>query len=140
MRVIIRALLLIVLVVVVAVFAFGWWTARSVRPPSERPVATSGTIDTERARERGAEIGEKTAIAAAKVKETAEEAAVTAKIKAKMALDDNVQSRRIDVSTTGSTVTLSGTVRSDAEHERAVRLARETAGVSQVVDHLSVAR
>jgi osmotically-inducible protein OsmY len=57
-----------------------------------------------------------------------------------MALDDLVQARAIDVSTTGQVVTLSGTVRSAAEHDRAVQLARDTAGVKQVVDRLTVAR
>jgi osmotically-inducible protein OsmY len=37
-------------------------------------------------------------------------------------------------------VTLKGTVRSAAEHERAVQLAKETAGVTRVIDHLAVAR
>jgi osmotically-inducible protein OsmY len=35
-------------------------------------------------------------------------------------------------------VTLTGTVRSVDEHDRAVRLARETAGVTQVVDRLRI--
>jgi osmotically-inducible protein OsmY len=72
------------------------------------------------------------------VQESVTEAGVTAKIKAKMALDDSVKSRAIDVTTNGSTVTLSGRVGSAAEHDRAVRLARETEGVTQVVDHLKI--
>jgi hyperosmotically inducible protein len=55
-----------------------------------------------------------------------------------MALDDSVRARTIDVSTTDGVVTLAGTVRSAAEHDRAVRLARETNGVKQVVDRLNV--
>ena len=55
-----------------------------------------------------------------------------------MVLDDNIKARAIDVTTDGSTVTLSGTVRSVDEHDRAVRLARETAGVLHVVDRLRV--
>lgn len=140
MRTILRALLFLVLLVVVAVFAFGWWSGRAVHGTGDRPVATSGTIDTTKARARGAEIGEKTAVAVTKVEETAQEAAITAKIKAKMALDDNVQARRVDVHTTGSTVTLSGTVRSTEERARAIRLARETAGVTNVADHLTIGR
>ena len=83
-------------------------------------------------------MGAKVAIAAANVKETAGEAALTSKIKAKMVLDDHIKARRIDVSTDGSTVTLTGVVRSVDEHDRAVRLTRETAGVAQVVDRLRV--
>lgn len=61
-------------------------------------------------------------------------------IKAKMALDDSVKARAIDVTTTGSTVTLTGTVRSASERDRAVALARETAGVTAVVDRLEIGR
>jgi osmotically-inducible protein OsmY len=63
---------------------------------------------------------------------------VTAKIKSKMALDDMVKARTINVDTTGSVVTLTGTVGSNQERERAVRLARETVGVTNVVDKLQV--
>jgi len=78
------------------------------------------------------------AVAAEKVKESASEAALTSKIKAKMVLDDYVKARSIDVTTDGTTVTVSGTVRSADEHERAIRIARETAGVTRVVDHLTI--
>jgi osmotically-inducible protein OsmY len=44
------------------------------------------------------------------------------------------------VTTNGSVVTLDGTVESMAEHDKAMALARETAGVTQVVDHLRVSR
>jgi hyperosmotically inducible protein len=85
-------------------------------------------------------VGAKTAEAANRAGEVLSEGALTAKIKSKMALDDLVQARSIDVTTSGQVVTLSGTVRSTAERDRAVQLARETAGVTQVVDRLSVAR
>jgi hyperosmotically inducible protein len=138
---VIRALLVIVLVGFVAFFVLGWWTgSRTSSRPADKPAATSGTIDTATARQRGAEIGEKAAVATAKVKETVQDAALTTKIKAKMALDDSVKSRAIDVTTNDSTVTLSGTVSSAAERDRAVRLARETDGVTQVVDHLRIGR
>ena len=135
-----RTVLLSLLIVIVAFVAFTYlsgstWTpfARADRPAA---IGTSGSVET--ARERGAELGEKVAIAAAKVKEEAGEAALTSKIKAKMVLDDNIKARAIDVTTDGSTVTLAGTVRTVDEHDRAVRLARETAGVTQVVDRLRI--
>jgi len=90
------------------------------------------------ARERGAQIGEDTAKTAAVVRESVGEAAITSKIKAKMALDDHVRARSIDVSTSGSTVTLTGAVRSAGERERAVRLAKDTNGVVTVIDRLDV--
>jgi len=139
-----RAIVLSLVVILVALVAVSYlsgttWTRfpRSLQPAS---VGTSGTLDT--ARERGAEVGEKVgagvAIAAAKVKAGAAEAALTSKIKAKMVLDDLVKARSIDVTTDGTTVPVSGTVGSVAEHDRALRLARETAGVTSVVDHLRV--
>ncbi len=67
-----------------------------------------------------------------------DEAALTTKIKAKMALDDSVKARAIDVSTEGSVVTVSGLVRSAPEHDRVIALARETNGVTRVVDHLQM--
>jgi|SRR4051812_35909856 osmotically-inducible protein OsmY len=137
-----RAVALLFLLVLVAAVAFSYLnvTPWSRMPRIDRPTTTgtTGTATVETARERGAEVGEKVAIAAAKVRETAAEAALTSKIKAKMVLDDNIRARAIDVTTSNSTVTLSGTVRSADEHERAVRLARETAGVTSVVDLLRV--
>ena len=76
--------------------------------------------------------------AANKVGDFLSDAELTTKIKSKMALDDSVRARTIDVSTTNGVVTLAGTVRSAAERDQAVRLARETNGVKQVVNHLSI--
>jgi osmotically-inducible protein OsmY len=55
-----------------------------------------------------------------------------------MVLDDSVKARGIDVDTSRTVVTLSGVVRSADERDRAVRLARETEGVTKVVDKLRV--
>ncbi|MGH9140555.1 MAG: BON domain-containing protein [Vicinamibacterales bacterium] len=136
-----RAVVLSLLILLIAVVAYSYLSGSgwSRLPSFDRhgSVGTTGTA-VETARERGAEVGEKVAVAAAKVKETAGEAALTSKIKAKMVLDDNIRARAIDVTTNDSTVTLSGTVRSVEEHDRAVRLARETAGVTDVVDQLRV--
>ena len=135
--------LVIVLVIVVGVGAFflGWWGTGRIsldRPAST--VGTTGRIDTDKAKAVGAEVAAKTAEAANKAGEVLSEGAVTAKIKSKMALDDLVKARSIDVSTTNRVVTLRGTVTSVAEHDRAVRLTKETAGVTTVVDKLGVAR
>jgi hyperosmotically inducible periplasmic protein len=136
------ALVMTVLLIVVAFVAVSYVTGNGAwfsRPAHERnAVATSGKIDVNAARERGAEVGEKMAVAAEKMKESAAEAALTSKIKAKMVLDDYVKARAIDVTTSGTTVTLSGAVRSSEERDRAVRIARETSGVTRVVDHLSM--
>jgi hyperosmotically inducible protein len=128
--------LLIGAFLVVALYV-AWGSLRGVPAPASA-VGTAGTIDAQKARERGAELGEKAAIAGEKVKAAASDAATTTKIKAKMALDEIVKARAIDVSTNGSTVTVSGTVNSRAEHDRALLLARETAGVTAVVDRLTL--
>jgi hyperosmotically inducible periplasmic protein len=120
----------------------GYWVARprTIANPSSPAVGTTGTLSPhqESAREKGREVGERVAVATEKVKENVTEASLTAKIKAKMALDDSVKARAIDVTTNGTTVTLSGTVRSATEHDRAVALARETGGITHVVDRLTV--
>jgi len=136
----IRALLTIVVLVAAGAIAYAYLTGwrvhldRSSRPSES--VGTAGSL--ERARESGAEIGEKAAVTAKKVGETVEEAALTTKIKAKMALDDDVKASAINVTTNGGVVTLEGTVRSKAERDRAISLARETSGVSRVVDRLEI--
>jgi len=139
---IVQALLVSALIILIAlvVFNFAGGTAnwRYSRTEPGRTIGTTGTFDTEKARERGAEIGEKAAVAANKVEQTLSDSAITAKIKTKMALDDFVKARNIGVSTTRSVVKLTGTVRSTVEHDRAVTLARETAGVTQVIDHIDV--
>jgi osmotically-inducible protein OsmY len=137
-----KTLLMLALVVVAAVVSINYWNGAPLLsdPRTGRPatVGTSGTVDVNAARERGAEVGEKVAVAAAKMRDSAQEAALTSKIKAKMVLDDTIKARSIDVTTDGTTVTLSGVVRSVDEHDRALRLARETAGVTHVVDRMKV--
>jgi hypothetical protein len=141
-----RALLRLVVVLVVLVgagaFFLGWWGSGRIRPV-DRPADTTGTagrIDTDKAKAVGAEVGAKTAEAANRAGDILSDGALTAKIKSKMALDELVKARTIDVSTTNKVVTLSGTVSSAAEHDRAVQLAKETSGVAQVVDKLKMPR
>ena len=134
----IRLMLMVVLLVAVAFFLFGYWSGGSFRAPAAVTEIETPRIDTAAARARGAEIGEKAAIAAQRVGDSLEEGSLTTKIKAKMVLDDIVKARTINVTTTGTTVTLTGTVHSEQERERAVTLARETEGVTRVVDQLEV--
>lgn len=68
------------------------------------------------------------------------DAALTASVKTKFAADPTVSALRIDVDTMDQTVTLSGEVRSQAEREQAVKLAREVEGVKSVTDRLTVKR
>ena len=134
-------LLLVVLIVVAGVFlAMGYLGGLRTRDALSRPEVASSSEAVDRARQTGAQIGEKAAVVATKVEGTLDEAALTAKIKAKMALDDLVKARAINVTTHDTTVTLSGTVDSKAEHDRAMSLARETTGVTKVIDDLHTPR
>lgn len=63
---------------------------------------------------------------------------VTTKIKASYAQDDLVKAHEINVTTREGVVTLTGEVPSMEARQQAVRLARETEGVTDVIDQLSV--
>jgi len=136
MRTLFRAVFILIVLAVVGVFVMGYWRPAGTDSPSG--IGGPGGIDTERVRETAADLGEKAAIATQKIQETVGEAALTTKIKAKMALDDTLKSRAIDVTTTGSTVTVSGEVPTAAARDRALALARETDGVKVVIDHLAI--
>ncbi|HVG71237.1 MAG TPA: BON domain-containing protein [Vicinamibacterales bacterium] len=86
------------------------------------------------------EAGEFASKAADKASGTFSDAALTAKIKSKMALDDHVKARAIDIDTSGGVATLSGVVASSDERKRALQLARDTEGITKVVDELEVRR
>jgi hyperosmotically inducible protein len=66
------------------------------------------------------------------------DAGITTAVKSKMAADDTVKASEINVDTHDHVVTLNGTVGSQAEKERALMIARNTNGVSSVVDDLRV--
>jgi osmotically-inducible protein OsmY len=133
-----RLLLLLVIVAAVAAFFLGY---RLGGDGIEAPVSARQpvpSIDTDKARQTGAAIGEKVATGAVQAEQALGDAALTAKIKSKMALDDTVKALAIDIDTSGGVVTLSGIVSSQLERSRAVQLAQETAGVTTVYDHLIV--
>lgn len=64
---------------------------------------------------------------------------ITTRIQSKYFLDPEVKGHRIDVDTRNGVVTLTGNVASDARRDLAERIARETDGVEQVVNRLTVA-
>ncbi len=66
------------------------------------------------------------------------DAGITTKVKSRFAEDITVKAYQIDVDTKNKVVTLSGTVDSQAAKEQAVSLARNTEGVADVVDNLTV--
>jgi len=138
----IRALFKLVLVVVIlavaAAFFLGYRFADNGVETPVSAIQETPRVDTEKARETGAKIGETVATGAARAEQALSEGALTAKIKSKMALDDTVKALSIDVDTKGTVVTLSGRVNSESERAKALALARETAGVTAVTDRLVV--
>jgi len=136
-RLLFRVIVLVVVIGVVAALALGYrWSTRHEETPA---VATSGrSIDTASARRAGAEIVDKVSEGAAKAGKALEEGKLTAKIKSKMALDDTIDGSDVNVTTEGTVVTLGGSVVNRKQHQRVVQLAKETAGVTNVVDHLTV--
>ena len=132
-RALFKLILLLIVLVAVGGFFLGWWHGGV--PQSERDaLATAGREGAARAREAGADLSAKAAVVAKDAKEALGDGALTAKIKAKMALDDTVKALDLNVDTTNGIVTVTGKVRSAAERERALALARETEGVQKVVD------
>jgi hyperosmotically inducible periplasmic protein len=141
-RALLRLVLIVIVIAAAAAFFMGYRIANHGNGVTlERPVGTTGTtpaIDTSRARETGAAIGERVAVGANQAEHALEDGALTAKIKSKMALDDSVKALDINVDTSGGVVTLRGAVHSEAERTRALQLARETKGVTSVNDRLVV--
>ena len=81
----------------------------------------------------------KTEKAASKTGEVITDAAITTDVKTKLAATPGVSSLKIDVDTNNHVVTLSGDVKSKAEMNKAMAVARGTKGVRRVVNHLKVA-
>jgi osmotically-inducible protein OsmY len=122
-RNLIKLVLVVIVVIGVGAFLLGRWTTNAKVAPASPA---------------GANIVEATENAANQAEDAIKHGAVTAKIKSKMVLDDLVKARNIHVETNGAVVTLTGLVDSGAERKRAVELAKETEGVTSVVDHLQV--
>jgi len=139
LRALLRLIVIVAVLLALGAFFLGYrWADDGGR--SDPAVGTAGRVDPDRARETGAELGETVAEGANRAQRAMSDASLTSKIKAKMALDDRIDAASIDVDTDGSVVTLTGRVRSEAERTRALQLARETDGVTAVVDRLTVGR
>jgi hyperosmotically inducible periplasmic protein len=136
-RALFKLFILLVVLVAVAGFLLGWWGSRASLPERDA-VATAGRTSAERAKQVGQEISQKTAEAAKTAEEALSDGALTAKIKAKMALDDSVKALDLNVDTVDGVVTVSGKVRTNAERDRALALARETTRVHRVIDRIVI--
>src|SRR5580765_6241755 len=63
---------------------------------------------------------------------------ITTSVKSKLIADEMVKARSLDVHTEDGVVTISGEVQSAMEEARAIDLARNTKGVSDVVDKMAL--
>jgi hyperosmotically inducible periplasmic protein len=130
---------LVLAIVAMGTYLLGYWSLDQVTTGSWRSATPAAEPrGTGTARDRMGRLDARATKAAHEVGDFVSDAGLTAKIKAKMALDDTVHARSVEVSTTDGVVTLAGTVGSGVERDRAVRLARETKGIKQVVDHINV--
>ena len=133
----IRRTLFLAMLVAGGVVAYNNWSDHSwpLRPKA-------ATLDAEGAKQQAERLANravaKAGVAADKLGDRMSDGALTAKIKSKIALDDHVNARDINVDTSASVVTLRGNVASKDQRDRALRLARETAGVTRVVDRLVI--
>jgi osmotically-inducible protein OsmY len=72
------------------------------------------------------------------VGEAIDDTTITTRVKTAMLNDPDVGGLRVDVDTYKGMVTLSGRVKSQAEHDRAIALARRVNGVAEVKDALQI--
>ncbi|HEX8011456.1 MAG TPA: BON domain-containing protein [Casimicrobiaceae bacterium] len=106
-------------------------------PPSGGPASDSGKMAAP-----GGQAADKLAAqggqAADKIGSAADDAAITAKIKAGILAEPGLKSLQINVDSKNGTVTLSGNVASNNLRDRAKQIAMSTEGVKNVVDNLTV--
>lgn len=133
----IKRLVLLAVVAYGGVLAFSYWSDGNW--PSIPPAAA---LNTKTAKEQAAKVADRATAAATnaahRTGDTLQQGGLTAKIKAKMALDDHVNARAINVDSADSVVTLTGVVASEDQRQRALRLASDTEGVTRVVDKLQI--
>lgn len=138
MRFVSRAFLVIAILAMGA-YLLGFWSLGDLRIGNWRSSQpTTGPVDTRTAGDRLDRLGEQAGDVMQTVDGFVSDAGLSGKIKSKMALDEVVRARSIEVSTTDGIVTLTGTVRSAAERDQAIRLAHDTTGVTRVVDRMVV--
>ena len=107
--------------------------------------ATTGRTDKDDTKESAAKVkdagrkaGDKTKDIATKTKDVTADASITTAVKTKLLADPKVGGLKIDVDTKDNIVTLTGTVKSAAERDEAIRLAKTTTGVKDVVSKLTI--
>jgi osmotically-inducible protein OsmY len=101
----------------------------------QRAPANTAAVKVDRAAEK---VEATVSNAADKTATVAEDAAITAKVKAAILAEPGLKTLQINVDTNGATVTLSGTVDNADLRARAKQIATSTSGVKGVVDQLTV--
>jgi osmotically-inducible protein OsmY len=134
----IRRLLVLTIVGVAGVAAYSYWSGNGWI--QERATELAAKTAKREAGKLASRAADTASDVAGKLGDTVTEGSLTAKIKSKMALDDHVKARAIDVDTAGSVATLTGVVASADERKRALQLARDTEGITRVVDKLEIRR
>src|SRR5262245_34878046 len=136
-RLFFRLVLLVVILGIVAAWYYGYrWGGGGSSGGAD--VEASGSSLETGARRAGAEIAGQVAKGADIAEKALQEARLTTKIKSKMALDDTLSGSQIDVDTSGTVVTLRGSVTSGVQRQRVLQLAGETVGVTKVVDKIEI--
>ena len=69
---------------------------------------------------------------------SASDSTITTNLKQKFAADDHLKGRNIEVTTQNAVVRLGGTVENADEKTQAVKIARATQGVTDVLDYLTI--
>lgn len=96
--------------------------------PADTPTASTAASDA----------SNKVAAATDKVAVAVDDSAITAKVKAALLAEPGLSSLQISVDTKNATVTLTGAVDTANSRDRAKQVASSVAGVSSVVDQLTV--
>ena len=78
------------------------------------------------------------ACAGKSIRPATDDGGITTRVRTALLNDTQVAANNINVTAVNGVVTLSGRVRSDAERDRAVAVARQTTGVSDVRSELAV--
>jgi len=112
--------------------------AESEAEEAERDIEAAGRAVGEELEEAGEALERGLERANRRLEPYARDAEITAKVKAKLTADPEINPLRIDVDTLDGRVTLSGKVRTERQLEEAEALARGTEGVLEVVNLLEV--
>ena len=137
-RALFKLVILLIVLVAVGGYFLGWWGAGATLP-DRGAVATAGQAGADMAKRAGQEISQKTAEAAKTAQEALGDGALTAKIKAKIALDDRVKALDLNIDTSRWGGHGHGESPAPAPNASArLSLARETNGVRQVIDRTTI--